>query len=278
MLADAVSTSFKSCKTCGKNFPSWVRLSGKTHSLSKRVNCLECAPLGATQRLPYNYKSRLQENTSLREIGNSPDSAYFLGFMATDGNLSKDGRHLTLVQKDYSYLCSLKDRFGLLANVKKYKRKEAWRIQFGSVKVYNWLLEAGLFPNKSLTLGKLKFDYNYKWDFLRGVLDGDGTISKAVVSKEGKSYQIWRLRFLSSSEPFIRFLGELTKDLQPPVILKDTSRRNPIWSLVFYGKRSIPLIDRLYQQDSFCLQRKREICFNLKNYFVGPQSKGLAAT
>lgn len=44
------------------------------------------------------------------------------------------------------------------------------------MRLYDWLLDIGLYPNKSHTLGKLKIEHRFFNDFLRGYLDGDRSI------------------------------------------------------------------------------------------------------
>ncbi|MDE3089655.1 MAG: hypothetical protein KGJ80_09790, partial [Chloroflexota bacterium] len=52
----------------------------------------------------------------------------------------------------------------------------AHRVQFGDVILYRWLLDIGLTPNKSKSIGVLDIPDEYFFNFLRGHLDGDGTI------------------------------------------------------------------------------------------------------
>lgn len=73
---------------------------------------------------------------------------YFIGYMATDGHLCKDGRHLNITSKDRSHLFKIKKALGLSTKVglksngtnstKKYSQ-----IQFGDVRFYKYLLSIG---------------------------------------------------------------------------------------------------------------------------------------
>ena len=109
----------------------------------------------------------------------SPNLAYAVGLITTDGSLSTDKRHINLTSKDldqiqtFARLLNLKNKIGLKKNSitgdKKY-----YQIQFGNVQFYRFLLTIGLTPNKSKTLGELKMPDHYFADFLRGHLDGDG--------------------------------------------------------------------------------------------------------
>lgn len=50
------------------------------------------------------------------------------------------------------------------------------RLQWSDVLFYRWLIDVGLMPAKSLRLGPLKVPDEWFRDFLRGCIDGDGSI------------------------------------------------------------------------------------------------------
>ena len=130
----------------------------------------------------------------------SSNLAYAVGLIATDGCLSKDGRHVDFTSKDKCLVLVFKDCLSL-GNIKIGKKKagnnnqkDYFRIQFGSVLFYNWLLGLGLTPAKSKILGSLKIPDKYFFDFLRGCFDGDGSI-----------YSYWDPRWRSSYMFYISF-------------------------------------------------------------------------
>lgn len=109
------------------------------------------------------------------------DIAYAVGLITTDGCLSKDGRHIILTSTDIQLLETFKKCLGKKNKISlnppsKIGRKQAYRIQIGDVTLYKWLQRLGLFPNKSLTIGVLHIPKRFFRDFVRGHLDGDGSI------------------------------------------------------------------------------------------------------
>ena len=118
-----------------------------------------------------------------RKIIWSPNLAYAIGLITTDGSLSKDGRHIDFTSNDIElinnlkYCLKLENKIGkkLSGSTKKYS---SFRIQFGDVLFYKWLLNIGLMPNKSKKLRSVKIPDKFFFDFLRGHLDGDGTIKR----------------------------------------------------------------------------------------------------
>lgn len=90
-------------------------------------------------------------------------------------------------------------------------RKQSYRIQFGNVQLYRWLTKIGLFPNKTHTLKAIKVPNEYFRDFLRGWLDGDGSIftyTDFYNTKKNPKYIYQRLyvKFSSVSGKHIRWL------------------------------------------------------------------------
>ena len=82
--------------------------------------------------------------------------------------------------------------------------KKYYRIQFGDVNFYGFLLSIGLMPAKSRKLGELKIAKRYFADFMRGCVDGDGTIG--VFDHPESKYPQIRLRIASASVPFLHWL------------------------------------------------------------------------
>src|SRR3989344_1036593 len=109
----------------------------------------------------------------------SPEFAYAIGLLTTDGNLSPDGRHITLVSNDKEQIITFRRCLGLnnkiSNNMSGTSKRLGFRIQFGDVNFYKFLLSIGLMPNKSKILGEIKIPDKYFFDFLRGHFDGDGT-------------------------------------------------------------------------------------------------------
>ncbi len=145
----------------------------------------------------------------MRRIRWGRNFAYAVGLIATDGSLSKDGRHIALVSGDIEQLHSFAKILRLPNKISKHKSSYNpngvyFHIQFGNVRLYNFLNSIGLTSNKSLSIGVLKIPYKYFSDFLRGCLDGDGNIS-IVAHKESGCPQL-RLRFCSASLIHLQWL------------------------------------------------------------------------
>lgn len=136
------------------------------------------------------------------------DFAYGIGLLTTDGNLSKDGRHLSFVSKDLeqiqNFLYSLKIdcKISLKAS-SRLEDKKYFFVQFSNVKLYKYLQTIGLHPRKSKSLEKIHVPDRGFTHFLRGCFDGDGY-----------SYSYWDKRWKSSFMFYIGFVSASKKHLE----------------------------------------------------------------
>src|SRR3989344_3501193 len=147
----------------------------------------------------------------------SRDLAYAVGLLTTDGNLSKDGRHMELTSRDKVQLITFGKCLGIDAKISEkqsgYKKGSySFRIQFGDVLFYQWLLSIGLGPNKSKTLRSLKIPDKYFFDFLRGCFDGDGSMY-AYWDPRWKSSYMFYITFVSASTDFLIWLQKTVERL-----------------------------------------------------------------
>lgn len=105
------------------------------------------------------------------------DSAYWLGFLLADGNVSENTITLNLKTGDTEHLEKFRTFMGgnQTISVKKDIRMSGYA--FGSIKVAKDLAGWGIVPNKSL-IAKPHKDLINNRHFWRGMIDGDGTLYK----------------------------------------------------------------------------------------------------
>lgn len=192
----------------------------------------------------------------------SPAFAYAIGLLATDGNLSKDGRHMNLTSKDEAMIITFKRCLGLQNKIGRKARsnspiKNYFQVQFGDKNFYEFLTGIGLTPAKSKTLGPLFVPGAYFKDFLRGCIDGDGTIG-VFKHPESRHPQL-RIRLYSASA---RFLEWIKKEISKNIGIQ-TGWIEPgsgVTVLTYAKKDSIRLIDFIYYSSvEHYLKRKYNI-------------------
>ena len=186
--------------------------------------------------------------------------AYAIGLLTSDGCLSGDGRHLEFCSKDLELVelfCSslkIKCKIGTKSRGT-FPKKRYYRVQFGNVKLYGFLLSIGLMPRKSLTLKALEIPDDVFSDFLRGLLDGDGNIN-VFKHPESRHPQL-KLRLYSGSSGFLSWLKETVNRLYglergslfklPQTYCLNYSKEDSIYlfNKIYYNS-NIPYLNRKY--------------------------------
>ncbi len=191
----------------------------------------------------------------------TPDFAYAIGLLTTDGCLSKDMRHLSLCSKDREVITTFCRclRLGnkISKKISSYTgRRDYYQVQFGDVLFYNFLLGIGLHSAKSKTLGELSIPDKCFADFLRGCIDGDGNIN--IVSHPESRHLQLRVRLVSASPDFLRWIHEravLLLSLSGGWIREN--KNGNTWELAYGKSDSVLLLNYMYYPGvgSF-LQRK----------------------
>ena len=165
--------------------------------------------------------------TVFNEI-NDEKSAYFLGLIYADGNLSKDkiwnSWKLSICQSEkdldiiYKFKSFLETNKKIYENV--YKEKKYYLISVNSENICLNLIKYGVNENKSLILTFPNFiDDNLMPHFIRGYFDGDGSVwegkrKKMTVKKENRPGEtreriVHNVKFnFTGSNTFIPYLQE----------------------------------------------------------------------
>lgn len=192
----------------------------------------------------------------------SPEFAYAIGLIATDGSLSKDGRHIVLVSKDQEMIDNFMKALNFRNKIGKYSRggekdKKYFRVQLGDVNFYRFLSGIGLTSNKTKTIEELKIPKKYFFDFLRGHLDGDGYFY-SYWDKRWKSSFMFYTGFISASKKHINWIQ---KEIYKAINIKGCVAKGKacsVYQLKYAKKESLKLFKELYySKNIICLSRKR---------------------
>lgn len=191
----------------------------------------------------------------------SPNLAYAIGLLTTDGCLLKDGRHIDLTSKDTEQLnnflkcLEIKAKIGLKSSGS--SDRYCPRIQFGDVVFYRFLLTIGLTPAKSKTLGKVNIPNKYFFDFLRGVFDGDGTFYSYYDPRWKSSFMFYTV-FISASHKHIDWLRQ---ELDERLKIKGHityDKKSTTCHLKYAKSESLKVLRKMYYSKKIvCLERKR---------------------
>jgi hypothetical protein len=189
----------------------------------------------------------------------SPNFAYAIGLLTTDGNLSSDGRHFDLTSIDVEQLKNFMKCLGIKVKIgyktSGYTGKKRTRIQFGDVRLYRYLLTIGLMPAKTKVIGSLKIPNCYFFDFLRGHFDGDGTFY-SYWDPRWKSSFMFYFELMSASNDHIVWLRNILKNRLG--IWGHMTSSGSVYQLKYAKTETLKLLPKLYYDRAVvCLSRKR---------------------
>ena len=210
----------------------------------------------------------------------SHEKAYWLGFIYTDGYVCKnDNRFGIEIQKsDSEHLQNLLNLMD--SNIKiKYRNRvnrfedktkdilESCSICFNNKKLHDDLIDKGVYPNKSLIIRLPEekiLSREYFYDFLRGLIDGDGSISLYDTSN---GYKKPSISLVSGSE---EFLNDIVNILRLDGIDLKVEKRENIF-IIRSEKQNIvfDLLNKIYKNSTneSRLSEKYEKCIEILEYY-----------
>lgn len=187
------------------------------------------------------------------------EKAYWLGFIAADGNIRKDllTCSIELKASDREHLVKFAKCFNNYYGVKDIDRQlPSAKIIISSKQCCLDLLQYGITPTKSLTL-KVNMDLiplDLQRHYIRGYFDGNGSIYCSHPNRSnGYNYEEWGMNFVGTKDVLAFFASYL--DLPHPV--KKTNER---YFTVGCGGtlRTFEILSLLYGNSTIYLDRKKQ--------------------
>ena len=196
---------------------------------------------------------------------------YLVGLIASDGNLSNDGRHIDITSSDYDFLQRIKDETGInnkIGTKRAGKKQKSFRIQIGNRNFYDFLLSIGLTQNKSLTIRKVKVPRQFFADFLRGLIDGDGSIRNW--DHPTNFCKQWSLRIYSGSKTFLDWLAtEIKKYFGVSGKVYKHNDEGTECVLKFGKMAAREILKKCYYEKSLSMERKNILAQQCINSYKG---------
>jgi len=239
------------------------------NNLSKKFNCGR----GAIFYALYNQKiiipnlGKFKKSTSCNDDffdKIDPTSAYWAGFIAADGNLFAKDKSLSigLALRDLNHLEKFKRAVGSNAKISIILSNNSARITIRSHNIFEALYNRGIRPNKSLTIQSVNIPEKLIAPFLRGVYDGDGSIS----GSDRKHLQLC----IVGNKPFLIWIQNfLVKKIDLNKTKIYSLSRCKARRLQYTGIQSLKILDFIYKNSTSKtrLQRKYEKYLYLKNKY-----------
>lgn len=180
----------------------------------------------------------------------SNNMAYILGLWYADGCIYGGKMFdITLHAKDKYILKQIAKELEYKGNFYDYVDRQAARLNFSCVVIYNDIIALGGTERKSLTIDFPKVPEEYLPDFIRGYFDGDGS---AMRIKAGRL----NTAFTCGSQIFLNKLQAILKDKAG---VQGGSYDASSMTLKFGNKDSLKIGNYIYQDNpNLFLLRKRE--------------------
>jgi predicted DNA-binding protein YlxM (UPF0122 family) len=186
----------------------------------------------------------------------SPEMAYVLGLIITDGCISRTGT-VSLCMNDKDLLDKVKKVMGSAHKITPSKHQRGLYIfHFARENMVKDLKNLGVEPKKSLIVKFPEVPQAYLPNFIRGVFDGDGS----VLFKKGSRYFPLVTKFFSGSKDFIEKLEVKLHELGMPrrTIYQQKTKNGLYYTIVYAHKDSQNLFRILYEdtQNGLFMERK----------------------
>lgn len=202
---------------------------------------------------------------------NNELNAYWLGFITADGNLHKNGYllQINLGWKDFNHLCKLGKLLKKEVKETHYDYHGCY-LAVSDKYMCKCLNKIGLIPNKSKYSQKDIFNNipnNLKHHFIRGLFDGDGSISFSE-TKDKKI--IINTSFAGENDLMEIIRDYIHKNIEISDIKIDKHEK---FSILRWGgkEQSLALFNFMYREATVYLERKYEIFKKISKM----KSKGL---
>ena len=224
--------------------------------------------VGSTPTMPTRMPKRKSYE---RKFIWTPELAYVVGLLVTDGNLSSDGRHIVMRSSDIDLLQTFKKCLKIDNKIGRTRSgaNDSYRVQLGDVEFYRWLLTIGLFPNKTHSISAIRIPDEYFRDFIRGHFDGDGTLftyKDKYNSYRGRVYSNNRVyvKLISVSPAHIFWLHRKIQKLSglKGALIKNAPLREdrvPMWEVKLAKKESIKFLLWIYYKPNLPSLRRKQI-------------------
>jgi hypothetical protein len=211
---------------------------------------------------------------------NTPEKAYWLGFIYADGYVTTGNRWgIELSSVDQEHLQKLIECLDSNIRLKFRKRKrftkeiEMCGFQINNKKMYKDLVSKGVLNNKTYILqfpDENTLPKEYYSDFIRGLYDGDGSFTiTSFNSKKDKIYN-YIVKEISLVCKNKKFAEDLVSIINSEVHINarlNYVNRDDLYSIRISNKKDcLMFINYLYNTDNICLYRKYLKAQEIKKY------------
>ena len=241
--------SFIKEKLIEKKSISWIasQLNLDRHTVSNHAKTI----MGEN----FDFKRKSYVNLNYFEEINTPEKAYWLGFLAADGYVVGNELNIQLGKKDKEHLKKFSDAINGNLTIRDINGKNNFgtsyshcRVSLKSDKMINDLVKYGIVPKKSLILKTPNINNSLFPYWIIGYMDGDGCVSK--------NKKKIRISFTGTYE----VLNFIKTYLKSQAVISLEHRCENTYKIQIENNVSISFLDSInYINLDFALDRKKKI-------------------
>lgn len=200
-----------------------------------------------------NYRHHsLYNKNAFRNFNLDSKAAYFYGLILSDGNLFNGRVQFNCQAQDSPILEELRSYIGSSSKIHYLKRNNSSYFSFADKRIVERLVEQGLEAKKSNQEKLPLFDWINSPDFIRGLIDGDGSIS---ISTSGSP----SIDLCGSYEVVNGFISYVDRHIQPKVHKNARlSHLSGLYRVGYYGDEAVRLLKNLYYDGCTAIPRKQQ--------------------
>lgn len=207
-----------------------------------------------------NKQNETKFNPNVFKTVSTEEQAYWLGFLYADGYVAKDSNiiELSLKTSDKKHLEKFRDFLGFRSTKHIFQDAVRCRLSFANKELKEDLMKLGCSPQKSLTLTFPPQDIvppQFQLDFIRGYVDGDGSVMLNAKRDAGRLSILGTYSFLKS---LIKVTGWRKASIW-------RVKQEKVFCVEWSGKYVTSYLMQLYENANIYLDRKYEKYLAIKS-------------
>jgi deoxyuridine 5'-triphosphate nucleotidohydrolase len=258
-----VRCEFGACERCRKEWDIEERLANETRAKNAgKIICQFCSiALKRSGRTNPNARYLDLRDDFFARV-DSEAKAYLLGWIASDGSVRKNTISIFIHEQDRNTLERLRDLLCVSLPIKRTRNLVGFSINSSQIAADVCRLLDIKPGKKDAVISFPTLDSEeLRWAFLRGVFDGDGSITSVAAAEKrtagGKrGWPAPRCSIATTSTRMLDAIADFTK------IPAYRGRQSIEWK----GTNALDVLGKLYDRATFYLTRKRELYLDWCNW------------
>lgn len=202
-------------------------------------------------------------------------SYYLLGLYITDGNIycGKNNNQYCAEIKliDHDMISTIRDLVCPNKPIEKVSNSNCYRFRIYNKQIVNWFIAKNCIPNKTKVVNFPAVPDQYLFDFLRGLIDGDGSIgiynNKAMLRFDSASLSLIEGVNNAFSQLGIHNKITTTKWFIGTLNGQKIESKTQMYRIAISGANCFNAVNFLYKNATLAISRKLEIYNKINNYY-----------